>query len=84
MEMYCRKCNHHLRDLPTPVCHEYGRGFDPDNPRTFVASYIEFSSRMIAFDRFVNIVFWLIVVGLPLLVVIAVIYHLFFEPLALA
>ena len=34
----CRSCGYRLRDLPDPVCPECGRGFDPADPKTYVAN----------------------------------------------
>lgn len=33
----CRSCGYRLRDLPDPVCPECGRGFDPADPKTYIA-----------------------------------------------
>lgn len=35
VEKHCLNCGYDLRGLPEPRCPECGRGFDPDDPRTY-------------------------------------------------
>jgi hypothetical protein len=39
--VYCRRCKYQLDHLKHTTCPECGRGFDPDDPSSFLPSLVE-------------------------------------------